>query len=36
MYYKCMKALSEKYHIYFLDILGMGASSRPTWIDRTP
>lgn len=36
MYYKCMKALSEKYHIYFLDILGMGASSRPLWTDKTP
>jgi len=29
MFYKIMKPLSEKYHLYMIDILGMGSSSRP-------
>lgn len=31
MFYKVMKALSERYHLILIDILGMGASSRPDW-----
>jgi 2-succinyl-6-hydroxy-2,4-cyclohexadiene-1-carboxylate synthase len=29
LFYKIMKPLSEHFHCIFIDILGMGASSRP-------
>lgn len=29
MFYKIMKTLAEHYHIYIVDIIGMGGSSRP-------
>jgi pimeloyl-ACP methyl ester carboxylesterase len=29
MFWKVMKALSEHYYLIIVDILGMGASSRP-------
>jgi pimeloyl-ACP methyl ester carboxylesterase len=31
IFYKCLKRLSERFHLIFVDILGMGASSRPEW-----
>ena len=29
MFWKIVKPLAEKYHLFMIDILGMGASSRP-------
>lgn len=31
IFYKLMKALSEKYHLIMVDIIGMGGSSRPVF-----
>jgi cardiolipin-specific phospholipase len=31
-----MKPLSEKFHLILIDIIGMGASSRPTFDAKTP
>jgi len=32
MFYKIMKALSEKFHLILIDIIGMGGSSRPDFM----
>ena len=29
MFWKIIKPLSEKFHLYLIDIIGMGGSSRP-------
>ena len=36
MFYRVMKALSEKYHLILIDILGMGGSSRPDFTLEDP
>ena len=35
IFYKIMKPLSERYHVIMLDIIGMGASSRPKFTAKT-
>jgi pimeloyl-ACP methyl ester carboxylesterase len=35
IFYKIIKALSEKFHLILIDILGMGASSRPDFDAKT-
>ncbi len=31
LFFKIMKPLMEKYHCIYIDIIGMGGSSRPAW-----
>jgi cardiolipin-specific phospholipase len=35
-FWKIVGPLSEKYHLYMIDIIGMGASSRPTFDLKDP
>ena len=35
IFYKILKPLSEKFHVILVDILGMGASSRPEFTAKT-
>ena len=34
LYYKVMKKLSDRFQLYFVDLIGMGGSSRPADFDR--
>jgi len=36
LFYKMLKQLSEKFHIYMLDLLGMAGSSRPDFNSVAP
>ena len=31
LYYRCLKGLTENFHVIAIDLIGMGSSSRPTW-----
>jgi abhydrolase domain-containing protein 5 len=35
VFYRIIKALSEHFHLYLLDIIGMGGSSRPAFTLKT-
>lgn len=36
VFYRIIKDLSDKFHLYLIDILGMGGSSRPAFTLRSP